>query len=673
MISIIGPEGTPEYNYACRLRDLILTEWSGVDEDALDDIRIVAAVKCHGQSTTDIDMVVFVLLSKLRPIPFSESENDDKSEKDIIFIHSLCLTIELKNHYQDSVIFDGNQVKVRYGDHIHSATEQSHKQQAALRDFYKQHGLKLPFVTNLIWLPNIPQACLPEVDSNILGDKATWGDFLRCVVNLRKPRPELVAGIQEINAFSHANAKQTAQVVDLLTKRLEMSSLDRLKVERISRERARQASERQYMEKMGQQLLIFKGRGGTGKTLRLLQLAHDLYIEQDARVLILTYNKALVADLQRLFALIGAGSGDARHTIVIKTVHAFLYRIAEYSGVTHSKPEQFITQIDRHKQNVLKYLRKIRSQQNDPLDIFIAASSDHFNWDYIFIDEAQDWPEDERDMLFLLYDFRHFVLADGVDQMVRGGYHTHWRDVINKQQSQVVTLRKSLRLKAGLCQFAHAVARQLDLPNWQLDPDDDMYGGRVIILEGLYSEERSFHDQLMSLTQHSNNHPIDMLFCVPPSLVNKEHPEKVYSYVASRFQKWGYNTWDGTADHVRSSYPTNLDQIRVVQYESCRGLEGWMCVNLGFDELYDYKKQKYIPPAQTTFEFRDEERESHLFAASWLMIPLTRAIDTLVIQIRSADHYIAQVLKAAAQECPNIVEWRKVALAEPTEHPLPNA
>jgi len=200
-----------------------------------------------------------------------------------------------------------------------------------------------------------------------------------------------------------------------------------------------------------------------------------------------------------------------------------------------------------------------------------------------------------------------------------------------------------------------------------------MYGGRVIILEGLYAEERSFHDQIMNLAQHSNNHPIDMLFCVPPSLVNKENPKNVYSHVARRFQKWGYNTWDGTADQVRSSYPTNLDQIRVVQYESCRGLEGWMCVNLGFDELYDYKKQKYAPPAQTTFEFRDEEREAHLFAASWLMIPLTRAIDTLVIQIRSADHYIAQVLKAAAQECPDVVEWRKVALPEPTQNALPNA
>ncbi|NCC31300.1 MAG: hypothetical protein EOM24_04645, partial [Chloroflexia bacterium] len=312
MISIIGPEGTSEHNYACHLRDLILAEWPGIDEDTSDDIRIVAAAKCYGQATTDIDLIVFVILSKIRPIPFSENHAEGRTDEDIVYVKSLCLTIELKNHYQDGVIFDGNQAKVRYGNHLHSATEQAHKQQVALRNFYEQHDLKPPYVTDLIWLPNVPQTCLPEASSNILGHKATWGDFLRCVVDLCKPRPERVAGIQEINAFSHANAKQTTQIVDLLSKRLEMSSLDRLKVERISRNRARQSSERQYMEKIGHQLLIFKGRGGTGKTMRLLQLAYDLYTEQDARVLILTYNKSLVADLQRLFALIDAGNGHTR-------------------------------------------------------------------------------------------------------------------------------------------------------------------------------------------------------------------------------------------------------------------------------------------------------------------------------------------------------------------------
>jgi len=156
-----------------------------------------------------------------------------------------------------------------------------------------------------------------------------------------------------------------------------------------------------------------------------------------------------------------------------------------------------------------------------------------------------------------------------------------------------------------------------------------------------------------------------MLFCVTPSLVDRRPGQPVHSHVADRLQKWGYRVWDGTAEQVRGSYPTQLDQIRIVQYDSCRGLEAWTSVNLRFDELYDYKRRQYTPPAQTTFEFRDEAREAQLFAASWLMIPLTRAIDTLVIQIQSADHPIAQMLKAAAQACPSVVEWRTLTPPEP--------
>ena len=654
MIRIIGPEGTAEYRAACALRDLIIAAWPGVDAEELADIRLVAGAKCYGQTTTDIDLVVFVLLAKPRPIPRATPDEAP------IVVRSLCLTIELKEHPRDKVTFDGNQATVQYRNRSHSATAQAHKQQAALRDFYAQHELKPPFITEFVWLPNVPQHCLPEIMSNLIGEQATWGDFLRRVVALGRPRATFVGGVQEIDAFARANPTQVAQIVDLLSKRLAMSALDRLKIERISRNRARQSETTKYMEKMGQQLLIFQGRGGTGKTVRLLQLAYDLYTERDARVLILTYNKVLVADLQRLFALIGAGSDDTSRTIVFKTVHAFLYQIVRHLGIVDAQPKQFLLQLEQNKQHVLKHLRKVRAQQQDPLAALIAAAPQHFDWDYIFIDEAQDWPTDERDLLFLLYDFRRFVLADGIDQMVRGQQRTHWRDLLAKGQSQTVTLHKSLRLKAGLCQFALAVARQLDLPDWSLEPDKEMYGGRVIILEGLYADDRSFHDQLMQLTRQANNHPIDTLFCVPPSLVDRRDREHVHSYVANRFQKWAYTVWDGTDKAVRANYPTSLEQIRVVQYDSCRGLEAWMGVNLGFDELYDYKQRQYTPPAQTTFAFRDDVREAHLFAARWLMIPLTRAIDTLVIQIRSRDHYIGQVLQAVAQAYPDLVEWHTV-------------
>jgi hypothetical protein len=50
------------------------------------------------------------------------------------------------------------------------------------------------------------------------------------------------------------------------------------------------------------------------------------------------------------------------------------------------------------------------------------------------------------------------------------------------------------------------------------------------------------------------------------------------------------------------------------------------------------------------------------FIARWMMIPLTRALDTLVIEIRDPQSVIADVLRAAAgeSECKDIVEWRQL-------------
>jgi hypothetical protein len=91
-------------------------------------------------------------------------------------------------------------------------------------------------------------------------------------------------------------------------------------------------------------------------------------------------------------------------------------------------------------------------------------------------------------------------------------------------------------------------------------------------------------------------------------------------------------------------------------------LEGWTVVNLGFDSLYDLKLRQGPPDSQIAPElFADPEADAQEYAAQWLMIPLTRAIDTLVIEISSVDHPIGRALQAAAVESGKTVEWGKIA------------
>ena len=52
-----------------------------------------------------------------------------------------------------------------------------------------------------------------------------------------------------------------------------------------------------WLEDLGARRILLKGRGGVGKTVILLQMAYRAYDRSGQRSLILTFNKALVADM----------------------------------------------------------------------------------------------------------------------------------------------------------------------------------------------------------------------------------------------------------------------------------------------------------------------------------------------------------------------------------------
>ena len=154
------------------------------------------------------------------------------------------------------------------------------------------------------------------------------------------------------------------------------------------------------------------------------------------------------------------------------------------------------------------------------------------------------------------------------------------------------------------------------------------------------------------------NHEVDLLLCVPPTWVSYTANGKV-SKVAEKYREWGKKVWDGVDLDVRSTFPTSLDEYRVVQYESCRGLEGWVVVNFGFDEFYDYKLSNAEIDRSELNLFYKEEEATIDYAKRWLMIPLTRAIDTLVIHISDKNSYIGKVLQDLRKKFPDDVKWEE--------------
>ncbi len=86
-----------------------------------------------------------------------------------------------------------------------------------------------------------------------------------------------------------------------------------------------------------------------------------------------------------------------------------------------------------------------------------------FSWDCIMIDEAQDWPDDERDLIYKLFGPNKIIIAGGVGQLVRDNSPCEWINSSLVNKKQVVSLKKSLRQKPNLTRFIKEIAEKLDI------------------------------------------------------------------------------------------------------------------------------------------------------------------------------------------------------------------
>lgn len=323
-------------------------------------------------------------------------------------------------------------------------------------------------------------------------------------------------------------------------------------------------------------------------------------------------------------------------------------------GIIHSY-DDFLECYEKHKDTLLEYIRSGAVSRED-IERLIEKNTDDFLWDIIFVDEGQDWPCNEIDILRAVFEPERIVIADGVDQYVRASL-ADWGSGLPKNLKRSRTMRRCLRMKANIAYFVADCAETLGLQNWNLEPNPDANGGRVIIVEGKMAEETTLLDKLFDEALKLGNYPVDLLACVPPSLVIHGNDES-HSIPGRAIQSGGRAVWDATSSDVREYYPTDRDAIRIVQYESCRGLEGWTVINYAFDELFDDKYQQLLASPQDVDEmFETKEDLAATFAAQWTMIPLTRAMDTLVINVSAQDSAIKSMLLDVHQRQTDFVEW----------------
>ena len=642
MIRVVGgEEGKPELEAAQELAARIKTEWENLD--ARIDVTIIAGVQCHGQRVRDLDLVVLMHAIKdveLQPLLTFQKANGDRFEPRLLLIRGLCLAIEVKDHSQTRIRFDGPQAYVAYRQHWHNATAQSENQQVSLRNFIKSRGLEPPFVTNLLWFRGLRQNQLPPRPHNFLGANATWEVFVNAAAQLSGHRvgPNWIID-------SYARGSALGDVKQILAARLEPGGLDRTRMERISA----QLLPNNLSDGLGQRLLLVRGRGGTGKTMALLQLAWRAYQQRGERCLLLTYNRVLAADLNRLLALLHVPDDVARQSIQVKTIVGYVSLLLKRLGFP-IVGDDFNLAYAAAKNAAIEYLEQGVLTAHD-IEILRSDFPNDYGFDLVLIDEGQDWPDDEIQLLTAMFSRSVMSIADGVDQFVRYG-RPDWRSGLARRDYEIAFLRQSLRMKAGLTRFANRVATRLGLDDWHLEPNVELTGGQVEIVVGEYLD-LGINDKLLAQSKIAGNKLIDNLFCVPPSDVYLDDRGERRSRVAQQLMENGFAIWNGVSPTERTSYPTSVDVLRVVQYESSRGAEGWVVVAFQFDRFCDQKSEDWHPAGhQPPLE---SKQSRNLFLARWIMIVLSRALDTLVIELTRNDHWMSTILLDVAAELPDIV------------------
>lgn len=649
-VSVFGAEKeSDEYNAAVKLRNIIQ---STTPESAMGEIVLFASATLYGQAVKDVDLM---MLGSIQNYSLNSvfTDKDGNHIQDRVFVQSFCTVIEVKRHDISGIVLNGTDFYVKYGANLHCVTQQSNKQKISAMNFFISALSFSPFITNVIWFT---QATPSEINSlltnngrrlpsNALGSDFEFKDLLHLLI-LQKPPFKTRAGYVFDSNYESCGVNDFQKVLQLFSESKEqMGELTRKRIEMISN---KAFQDRSLIDSQGK-VSIYRGRAGTGKTVGLIQTAISLVDEKSARVLMLTYNKALVSDIRRLFALAELPDMFEENCVAVNTMQSYFYRLANrilYEGKMSG--DKFLSHYD-------KVLEELNSFLSDPESVCLVKEEiledSYLDWDYLLIDEAQDWNEAERDVVLKLFDKGNIIVADGGNQFVRRGKVCDWT-VIHERNN--IKLKYCLRQKENIISFLNLLTKTMGVTTGKILGTDKMPGGKVRII----SSDRLFetHNEEMKRLKEKENIAYDMLYLVPHSLVRKDGMDSCFAK-KTEFEKNGVFLWDGTNSNNRESYSVRSDEVRVLQYDSARGLEGWTIVCMDFDEFIKEKDSEYVEGEIDSLLLESPEEHKKKYIYNWVMIPLTRAIDTLVITLSDCESEIGRTLKAIADENPDFITW----------------
>jgi len=696
MIKILNAINKTDKRAAEQIKDSILELWPDLENDKESIVQLHCSTQTPAGKVRDVDLTIIVNFPKPKTIKPTWIKDVDSNYRSLeeIQVNNLCMTVEVKPQDPKNIkIIDGN-LFVEYNGINHNVVEQSSKQSYALKQSF---GYAAPFVTRLIYLMSArendfpktakPQFCACMRDSN-------FGDIIQVAMTQKAP---LLKNNSRTAVFESGKELLINKALDSeMFKTVEVSRLTKQKVEQITKSAFRNNDK--WKNDLGKKQIILRGRGGTGKTYQMLSWAYEEYIENNKRSLFITYNHALKSNLRVLIDAMDRNEGGSGTDII--TIQALMSKIAKLLKMKLTfDPDRTNYQKDLWEiYNAItsdvalptnnpkySYLWKkiINTSLTDELAHFFSA-------DFVFIDEGQDVKPPEGAIIQLIFGIEKVIVSHGIDQYTRDFFDVNYenldfdwswgekqrnkineedtllpKDSLNKstQESHTIlhNLTKVMRLSENLNSVNEAINDKLDLPDLSVRPSDSLLGGNVVVYEGNLLENDQISTNIFKDTLADGCKNSDILFCVNPAKNNKQ---RLQNY----FEKKEIPFWDGTNRDVRQDQVPLAEQTRIINYQSSRGLEGWCVVCLDFEgfweKIYKHaineeKSNKQLSLNLPGLNDNSLSENVRMQLRNWLMIPLTRPIKTIYIEIESKESMIGEILYKTHKELDEIVEWKE--------------
>lgn len=625
MVNIILNSSDRETAEYLAAKDIESRFFSTIPDNCSGNIYIVPNVYLIGGRVKDIDIVIFGELS----------DCNLQIGNRLITVNSFITTIEVKSHSITSIEYEGTNLYVRYDrSSKKNVTIQSHHQKIALIDFLKNNGFNDAFVTNSIYFNRVHnnefRRLLPskvKLNTNVFCEDFTFQDFIISILYQNEDNDNL-GNSYTLNNFKSSYSYRSNDLSNLLvntfaTSRNSIGEFTRNKIESIVYE--------VLNGEISDENLV-RGNAGTGKTHFLLIKALRLSEIENKRVILLTFNNILANDIKRIFSYTKFKDSYNEYGFRIDTIHSFVYKMLDIFDLIEPGKD-FIDNYPIYVKDLTNYFDSGLLNREEIEQSF----SDYYYdlmWDFIFVDEAQDCTIEEKELFVSIVGARNLVVSEGTNQLVRGNKI----DWIYKDSTKVKRLKQLLRQKENILYFNKYLLNQLNY-DFEISNKKRYSGGEIYIFDSTYLDA-FIHSELISNLKSNGCSNYDLMFLVPPCMVN----DKSGFTQLNEFRLNGIEIWDGTINSKRKSNITS-SQHRLIQYDSSRGIESWITCALNLDDFYEYKWNQFNEDMYDSNSLSSFEEQRVNYVNRWMLIVLTRTIDTLVITFRNPNSRLSQIIK----------------------------